>query len=300
MPCKRRARPYEEIGATGESRALPNAEPVDMYSATPSAVATAQCPATAAAAAVQQHQRDNAFHDEQWSPNPMAYTDPMFRSFGRLGNGVPAPAAQMSLDPAQSPQLSVSSDGQEGHFLLAYRLCEAQYHFNSIFFGIVALRFVKFSDQELLVSCWCKNCPCGTSSSTDDRDRDMSKVSSSSFFNQHPPTLRAGAAAFVDSLGKDTLRAAFLHRATLLGQQQQQLPCVVAVPVGVFRNAYSAVRTAAPFSSWGVVKHEHSGQLLCMSCPSLRRQCAHVSALPPPAVVIDGDNTRLVPLLEPG
>ena len=296
MPCAKRRRArgprssHEEInGLTGENTLFPHAtEPEDIHHAAPPAGATPgpQRPAAAAIQQQQQPQQDHTFH-EQWDPNPMD-PDPMFRGLGRLGNG-PAAAAQMSLDPAESPQLSVSSDGLEGHFLLSYRLRGNQYHYNSVLFGIVALRFVKFSDQELLVS-WCKNCPCGTSSSTDDffQDKDMSQVSSSSFFNQHPPTLCAGASAFVDSLGKDTLRAAFLHRATLGQQQLPQLPCIVAVPVGVFRDAYSAVRTAASFSSWGVVKHERSGQLLCMSCPSLRRQCAHVSALPPPAVAPAG------------
>ena len=292
MPCKKRRAQstHEEInGLTGEITAFPNNNTDGYADAAPllaTAAATAQRPATATAAVQQPPtQQDHTFRDEQWDPNPME--DPMFRSLGRFSNGVPA--AQMSLDPAESPQLSVSSDGLEGHFLLSYRLRGNQYHYNSVLFGIVALRFVKFSDQELLVS-WCKNCPCGTSSSTDDffQDKDMSQVSSSSFFNQHPPTLCAGASAFVDSLGKDTLRAAFLHRATLGQQQLPQLPCIVAVPVGVFRDAYSAVRTAASFSSWGVVKHERSGQLLCMSCPSLRRQCAHVSALPPPAVAPGG------------
>ena len=186
----------------------------------------------------------------------------------------------MFLDTQQSPLLSVSRDGHEGHFAIAYQSRD-EYHHQCVSFGFIAMRFVQFSDQVLLVS-WCKGCPCGSSSASDDffQDKDFSRVSSSAFFGQLPPSLCFGAEQLLESWGgsREAMQSAFLRRAT--GGGREQLPVSCVVPITGFNTEYSAVRTSRTFRSWGVVKSPGGQRRMCLSCVSHRRQCSHVSALP--------------------
>ena len=264
---RKKARAEVFDGSTGSFTARVGAPP-GLEAIATAAVAAEVAAATTAAppTAAYQSPDDNA-GDPMFEPEPLF----MAREWRTGGAGV-----ELFLDPQQSPLLSVSSDGHEGHFAIAYQQ-QNQYHQRQISFGFIALRFVQFSDQCLLVS-WCKDCPCGNSSATDDffQDRSMAQVSSSAFFGQRPPALCFAAQKLLESWGDDleAMKATFLR----VMRGPQPFPCIVSVTG--FSTAYSAVRTGLPFRTWGLVKSPKGQLRMCLTCVSHRRQCSHVTALP--------------------